>query len=165
MKHSFTISLLFFISIIWSQPIMEMTPQGFEPISFTTPNKTTEKLIEFSRTWANTYNKDGVDISDVTQNSLVIAALKLSAAYYYNIGVQYDYNIRYELKVVFNQDKTYTLTFHPKEFYANEVLTKTTIADFYTSEGKLKDDFRDVKPSLEAMADRIVKSYTNFISN
>ena len=165
MKHFLPLFLLFSCAPIWSQPLMEMTPKGFTQISFKTPNKTLEKLMELSKAWPSAYNKESYDITNVTENSITVTALKSSAAYYYNVGVRYDYNIRYELKVVFNVDKTFTLTFNPKEFYANEVLTKTTVADFFTPEGKLKDDFIDTKPSLEATAERIVRSYINFISN
>lgn len=164
MKRFLTILLLFTAIQSWSQNVMEMTPNGFLPLSFKTPAKPLEKLIELSKSWAPFYNKDGYDVSEVTENSITVTALKLTACYYYNLGVRYDYNIRYTLKIVFNKDKTYTLTFNPKEFYANEVLTKTTISDFFLPDGRFKDDFKDVKPSLEITAERIVKSYIGYIS-
>lgn len=148
----------------FTQTIAEMTPQGFLPVRFSSPNKPLEKLIDLSKTWAN-MNKHGADASNITENSLVITGFKPLAAYYYNVGVKYNYDLRYEITVVFNADKTYTLSFDAKEFYANEVLTKTKVPDFFTPEGKLKDDFRDVKPSLEVTVDRILKAYHNFISN
>jgi hypothetical protein len=45
-----------------------------------------------------------------------------------------------------------------------QCLTKTTIPDFFTPEGLLKQDYKDVKPTLEATVDRMIQSYVNFIS-
>jgi len=142
-----------------------MTPAGFAPIAFPIPNKQPEKLIEASKLWAATYNKDGFDVTEVTENSLTVTALKKYACFYWNLGVRYDYHIRYTLKITFNKDQTGQLVFSANEFYAKDVLTKTTVPNFFTPEGKLKDDFKDVKPSLEATVDRMIKSYVNFISN
>lgn len=142
-----------------------MTPDGFLPLNYKTPAKPLEKLIELSKAWAGFYNKDGYDVTEVTENSLTVTALKLTACYYYNLGVRYDYNVRYTLKINFKKDQTFTILFTPMEFYANEVLTKTKISDFFTPDGKLKNDFKDVKPSLEITGEKIVKSYLNFISN
>jgi len=164
MKRVFLFLLLICLSQSYAQSFTEMTPEGFAAVEFKTPAKTIEKLIELSKSWAPLYNKDGFDVSHVTENSLTISALKLTACYYYNIGVRYDYNVRYSLKIVFQKDGKYTLTFKANEFYANEVLTKTTVADFFTPDGKLKNDFKDVKPTLEITVDRIIKSYVNFIS-
>lgn len=65
---------------------------------------------------------------------------------------------------MFEENQKYTLTFIVKEIYIDNVLLKTTVADFFTSEGKLKEDYKDVKPSLESTANRIIKSYINFIA-
>jgi hypothetical protein len=161
MKRLFT--LLFVLSLFTSWSQSEMTPNGFTPMTFPTPAKTNEKLIEASKVWAGEYNKDGYDVTEVTENSLTVSALKKYACYYWNLGVRYDYNIRYTLKVTFEKD-TYKVVFNTKEFYANSVLTKTTIPDFFQPNGQIKDDFKDVKPTLEATVDRMVKSYVNAIS-
>lgn len=164
MKRFFTLLFVFSLTISRAQAVAEMTPKGFAPLNFTTPAKTLEKLIEASKSWAATYNKDGFDITDVTENSLTVSGLKKYACYYWNLGVRYDYNIRYTLKITFEKDNSGKIVFNAKEFYANNVLTKTTIADFFTPDGQLKDDFKDVKPTLEATVDRMVQSYVNFIS-
>ena len=164
MKRLFSLLLIFSICQIWAQTVSEMTPQGFTPLTFKTPEKQPEKLIETSKTWAGYYNKDGYDVTDVTENSLTVTALKKTACYYYNLGVRYDFNVRYTMKIVFNSDKTFTVAFSANEFYAGEVLAKSTVPDFFTPDGKLKSDFRDVKPTLEATADRIIKSYVSFIA-
>ncbi|MFT3794023.1 hypothetical protein [Flavobacterium sp.] len=157
--------LLLFVSLGWAQPQLEMTPRGFAPIELPSPNKPNEKLMEAVEAWVPYYNKKGHDIYDLTTSSASIDAFKEYAYFYYNTGDRYDCNIVYTLKVVFNPNKTYTLTFSVKEIYAKQTLTKTTVADFFTPDGKLKDDFADVKPSLEKTANRIVKSFAEFIAN
>gem|GEM_PF-726193 len=164
MKRFLTLLFVLALTTSWSQVVAEMTPKGFTPVSFPTPPKTLEKLIEASKSWAATYNKDGFDVTDVTENSLTVSGLKKYACYYWNLGVRYDYNIRYTLKITFEKDNTCKVVFNTKEFYANNVLTKTTIPDFFTPEGQLKQDFKDVKPTLEATVDRMIQSYVNFIS-
>lgn len=141
-----------------------MTPQGFTPVELETPNKPLEKLIGLTKSWAAEYNKDGYDVFDVTENSATVGALKLNACYHRSLGVKYDYNIKYTLKIVFTKEQTCTLTFTAKEFYADEVLTKSTVADFFTTDGKIKEDFEEIKPSLERTANKIIESYSNFIS-
>lgn len=157
--------LLFAITFATAQQKPELTPQGFAPIEFKAPNKPQQKLIEAAKSWAAYYNKKGYDVYDVTENSLSIDALKEYAYFYRSLGERYDYNIVYTLKVVFREDKTYALTFLVKEIYAKQSLTKTTVADFFTPDGKLKEDFEEAKPSLENTAEKIVNSFSRFIVN
>ena len=165
MKILFRITFLLLSCIALAQPKPEMTPSGFAPIEFTTPNRPMEKLIEVAKSWAPYYNKKGFDVYDVTENSLKIDGFRTNAYFYRSLGETYSYNIKYTLAVVFNANKTYTVTFALKESYAKEALVKTTVADFFTPDGKLKDDFIEVKPSLERTVETIIKSFTNFIQN
>jgi len=160
------LTIFFFLlcASLKAQPVVELQPQGFLPLTFETPAKPFDKLLEASRSWAAFYNKKGYDVFDVTENSLSISARKDYAYIDRNIGVTYDYNITYTLKAVFQKDHTYTLTFVVNEIYANEVLTKTTVADFFLPDGSVKRDFEEDKESLEKTAERIIKSYSNFIA-
>ncbi|WP_268847486.1 hypothetical protein [Flavobacterium aestivum] len=164
MKHLLGIILFFGMTISLAQTKLEMTPKGFAPLEIETPNRPINKLLEQSKEWAPYYNKDGSDVFDVTENSLTIEAVYENAYSYWNIAVKYNFDIKYSLKIVFREDQKYTLTFIVKEIYTGRVPLKTTIADFFTPEGKLKDDYKDVKPSLEKTANKIVKSYINFIA-
>jgi hypothetical protein len=164
MKHFLKITLFFWIAASSAQTKLEMTPKGFAPLEIQTPNKPVNKLIEQSKSWAPYYNEDGSDVFDVTENSLSIEARFENAYYYWDLGVKYNFDIIYNLKIVFRENQKYTLMFTVKEIYTDKVPLKTTIADFFTSEGKLKEDFKDVKPSLEKTVNNIVKSYTNFIA-
>lgn len=147
-----------------AQPQLEMTPRGFAPITLNAPDKPIEKLIEAATAWAPFYNKKGHDVYDVSANSITIDALKENAYFYRNLGERFDYHIVYSLKVEFQTNGTYTLTFAVKEIYAKEALVKTTVADFFTPEGKLKEDYLEVKPSLELTANKIVRSFASFIA-
>jgi hypothetical protein len=164
MKHFLYITLFFCIATASAQPKLNLTPQGFEQIEMRTPNLPLDQLLELSKAWAAYYNKTGYDIFDVTTNSLTIEAKNENAYYYYNVGVKYNCDIKYSLKIVFREDKKYTLKLTVKELYGENVLLKTTISDFFTLDGTLKDDFRDAKPSLENTVNNIIKSYTNFIA-
>lgn len=164
MKHLLKIALFFWMAVSHAQPKMEMTPKGFAPIEIEIPQKPLNKLLELSKLWAPYYNKDGADVFDVTTNSLTIEARYENAYYYWNIGVKYNFDIKYNLKIVFGENQKYTLTFSVKEIYTDRVPLKSTITDFFTPQGKLKEDYKDVKPSLENTVNKIIKSYTNFIA-
>jgi hypothetical protein len=164
MKHFLNLALFFWFALSSAQAKLELTPQGFMPLDIKTPDRPLDQLIQTSKSWAPYYNKNGADVTEVTLNSMTIEARIENAFYSYNVGVKYNYDIRYALKIVFNKDRTYTLKIAVKEIYAENVLLKTTTADFFTAEGKLKDDFRDAKPSLENTINRIVKSYVEFMA-
>lgn len=164
MKFFFTIALFLCTGLCLAQIKLEITPQGLLPLELKTPKRPIDQLVELSKSWAPYYNKIGYDVSDVTQNSLTIEARVENAFYSYNVGVKYNYDIRYSLKILFMENQKYTIRISVKEIYAENVLTKTTLADFFNAEGKLKDDFRDAKPSLENTLNKIVNSYVNFIS-
>jgi len=164
MKYLLKTTLFFWMVVSSGQTKLELTPKGFIPLEIETPNQPIDKLIEQSKGWASYYNKNGSDVFDVTKNSLTIEAPYEYAYYYWNLGVKYNFDIKYSLKVVFGEDQKYTLTFIVKEIYIDNVPIKTTVANFFTSEGKLKDDFKDAKPSLEITVNKIIRSYINFIA-
>lgn len=163
MKYLLKIVLFFWIVACTAQTKLELTPKGFIPLEIQTPNKPINKLIEQSKDWASLYNVKGADVFNVSQNSLTIEARYENAYHYWNLGVKYYFDIKYNLKIVFGENQKYTLTFTVKEIYTDNITIKTTVADFFTAEGKLKDDFKDAKPSLENSVNKIVKSYINFL--
>jgi hypothetical protein len=164
MKKPLTLLLCFLACAALAQPKLELTPTGFPAIEIARPDKTNEKLIEASKDWAPSYNRQQHDVYDVTANSLSIDAIRENAFFYRNLGEIYSYRIRYTLKVVFGE-KTCRLEFFVRDIYAKKTLTKMTVGDFFTPEGKLKEDYAEVKPSLEKTANNILQSYTDFISN
>jgi len=163
MKYFLKITLFFWIAVSSAQTKLELTPQGFAPLEIKTPNQPIDKLIERSKEWASYYNGNA-DVFNVTKNSLTIETPHENAYYYWNLGVKYYFDIKYSLKIVFGENQKCTLTFIVKEISIDRVPIKTTVANFFTSEGKLKDDFKDAKPSLEKTVNKILKSYINFIA-
>jgi hypothetical protein len=158
------IFLMFFsTSAIFSQEKLVLTPNGFAPVEFQKPNNTNEKLIEAAKAWADSYNRGEHDVYDVTENSLNIDALRENAFFYRNVGETYNYRIRYTLNVEF-VEQLCRITFTVKDIYARRTLTKMTVGDFFAPDGRLKEDYEEVKPSLEHTANTIVNSFISFIS-
>ncbi len=163
MKKASIVYLLFFISSLAAQEKFELTPQGFAPVEIQRPEKVNEKLIEISRAWASSYNKKEFDIYDVTENSMTVDAVKENAFYYRNVGEAFYYRIVYTLNLTFGQN-TITVAFSVKEIFQKKTPVQGTIADYFTADGKMKEDFEEIKPSLEQTANNILLSYSNFIA-
>lgn len=164
MKHLLKISMFFWMTVSLAQTKLEMTPKGFASIEIESPHRPINKLMELSKEWAPYYNTKGYDVFNVTENSFTVEALYENAYYYRNLGVRHNYDIKYNLKIEFKENQKYIIIFTVKEIYTDGVQIKSTIPDFFTPEGKLKEDFKDVKPSLENTANNIAKSYINFIA-
>lgn len=165
MKPILSLVLFFFSSIVFSQINVEMTPSGFATIKIDRPPKTLEKLIEKSQSWAHYYNRNNrysFDVYDVTETALSIDASKENAFYYRNRGVAYQQRIKYKLRVEFS-DSFYTLTFSIKEIYSGNNITELSVSDFYASDGRLKEDYEEVKPSLEFTANAIINDFATFL--
>lgn len=163
MKHFLQIALFFCVAISSAQVKLELTPEGFTSIEVELPKKSFDKIIELSKSWALIYNKKGADVYDVTQNALSIGALNEYAYYYWNLGEKYNYNIKYIMTLKFKENDKYALTFKVNEILTDNVLTKTTTADFFTAEGNVKQEYEDSKTSLENTVNKIVNSYVEFI--
>lgn len=147
-------------------PVIELQPYGFDPIVVTIPDTSNEKLIELSKNWALNYNsEEGADVTEITQNSMVITALKRNAFYYRNDGVPYDHMIQYTMKLVFSQN-SYRLVLTVDDIYNNDdKLIKYKIPDYFNSDGDLKEGYEQIRPSLETTVNNMVKSHYNFLIN
>lgn len=159
--------ILFFFCLFdgFAQAEMQLTPQGFASITIPKPEKTPEKLIEHSKNWAayfNQNNEDPYDVYALTENALSIDGFKDNAYFYRNRGEVFQQKIKYALKIEFVENIC-QMTFVVKEIYAQKILIKTTVADFFTPEGELKDDFKEAKTSLEKTANAIIQSFSNYI--
>lgn len=164
MKNLIYLYFVLFAATAFSQPLTQLNPDGFTAVEFARPNRTNEKLLELSKAWAADYNKDGFDVYDVTENSVSIDGFRKNAFFYRNVGESFYHNITYSINVTF-QDKVCTILFSVKDIYAKKTLLTTTVAEYFTTDGKLKEDMDDVKPSLESTANKILKSYISFISS
>lgn len=162
MKKFLLTAFFFYNCFAFSQDKIELSPNGFPTVTIVKPNIPLENLIEASKSWALFYNKKGADAYDVTSNSLKIDALKPSAFHYYSLGDPYFFTVKYTLAVEFGE-QNYTLKFTIKEIYMKDKLIESTIADYFTPEGKLKEGFEEIKPSLESTVNKMINSFASFI--
>ena len=166
MKATITLVLLCITSVVFSQIKMEMTPKGFATVKIDRPAKTLEKLIEKTQSWASYYNRNNrysFDVYDISENTVSIDAFKENAFYYRNRGEAYQHRIKYSMRVEFIES-FYTITFAVKDIYSGNNITKLTVAEFYASDGRLKEDYEEVKPSLEYTANSIINDFATFLA-
>lgn len=162
MKKLLTIFYAFYCCSAFAQEPLELTASGFPTLTIAKPNIPLENLIEASKSWALSYNKNGADVYEVTLNSLKIDALRKSAFAYYSLGERYNFDVRYTLAVEF-RDANYTLKLIVKEIYTDDKPIKSTIADYFTPEGKIKEGFEEIKPSLEITVNKLISSFVTFM--
>lgn len=163
MQYYAALLLFFCTAVLSAQPRTELTPSGFTVVQNSTPALGPEKLIELSNAWATYYNKKGADVFNVSANALTIEAMRENAFFYRNLGEIYQHDIRYALAIEFGPDNIYTMRFTVKEIYIDNVLLPTSMADYFLADGTPKEDFEDVKPSIELSANNILKSFAAFI--
>ncbi len=155
------------VSALAQPPKMELQPSGFDPVDVSIPSIPGDKFIDITKAWAQEYNKreQGVDITNVTANTITVSAFKKNAFFYRNRGEAHEHKIRYTMKITF-QDSRYTVAYIVDDIYADgDALAKYKIPDYFTSAGKLKEGYTDLKPSLERTVNDIVTSHYNFILN
>jgi hypothetical protein len=131
-------------------PAMELQPNGFEPVTIPFPATPAERLIELTQTWADSFNRreEGFDATNITPNTITITANKENAFFYRERGEAFDHEIRYEMRLTFNED-SYTLNFVITEIYMRDRLLESDIPDFFNSEGRLKEGYEEIERSLE----------------
>ena len=166
--------LLLFLCLAISIPLraqpprMELTPTGFGSVTVTIPDTPVEKLVEVSRNWAQEYNRkerDGVDITNVTDNSMTISAFRKNAFHYSNRGETFYQKIRYNMDLSFT-GSSYTVSFTVTDIYADDNKRLTyLLPDYFLPDGRLKEDYEDIEPSLEQTVNTIVRAHYNFIVN
>ncbi len=164
MKTLLTAILLLSFIFGQSQIFMDLTPKGFAEIKINKPKRPVEELIKTAKDWNYANNFDKIStVYDVTATGLKIDAMRNNAFFYRSRGEKYVYQIKYTLVVEF-MPETYTVKFLVPEIYGKEKLTENKISDYFTSEGKVKQDFENVKPSLEKTANTIVNSFADFMA-
>lgn len=150
----------------FSQPKTELTSKGFTAVQVPIPDIPSDKITDAIRAWASEYNKSneyGYDVYDVTETSISIDSQRDNAFYYTNRGETYYHRIKYSLKIE-RQQAVFKVTFVLKEVYTKRTLTEITVADFFAPDGRLKEDYVEVKPSLEKTANNILKSFANYMA-
>ncbi|WP_294822514.1 hypothetical protein [uncultured Flavobacterium sp.] len=164
----YKLAFLFLSAAALAQPPkMELKPNGFDPIEVSIPATPNEKLIEITKAWAQEFNRreEGADITEVTLSSLTVSANKRNGFFYRNRGEAHEHKIRYSMKIAFYENR-YTLAFTVNDIYADgDKLIDYKLPDYFTSAGKLKEGYTDLKPSLERTVNDIAASHYNFIIN
>jgi hypothetical protein len=164
-KNLIALLILLQTTFNFGQPSSELTVDGFTPVEIPRPNRTNEKLLEMTQAWADNYNrKNPYDVYDVTENSVRIDGFRDNAFFYRSLGESYYHRIKYTIKIDF-LEKTCTLNFGVKEIYAKKTLLENSVTAYFNPDGTPKEDMDDVKPSLEATANKILRSYAEFISS
>jgi hypothetical protein len=164
MRKAFYILLLLVPTATFAQTRLELTTRGFSTIEVPRPEGTVEELVEASRAWANEYRHEQPSVHDVTSNSLKITAIRNDAFFYRNVGETFRNGVGYTLSVTFT-DTACKVTFTINDIYERNTLKEMEISDYFTSDGRPKEDFEDVKPSLEETVNNLVKSYLSYISS
>lgn len=169
-RRLITIICFLYAGTAAAQPQAELLPGGFATFEIDIPATPNEKLVELSKNWAMEYNhrktldQQGYDITDVTETSLTITAYRRNAFYYTNRGEAFDHDIRYEMRLAFNENR-YTLQFVVIGIYLDNSRIEYLLLDYFTTKGELKEGYSEIKPSLEATVNSIIKSHYNFIIN
>jgi len=166
MKRILQLLLIFSTFTGFAQIQVEVKPNGISPnpITRTIPAMTDERFIELSQNWASEFSRGEAIITEVTPNSMTIDAFRDNAFLYRNKGETFLHKIKYQLKVS-KQRNSYTASLSVTEIYANKVLLKSTIADYFLPNGNQKEGFEEVKPTLEKSLNIILNSYDKYLKN
>lgn len=156
----FLLFFLFASMLVYAQPKTELTPKGFTPVLIGRPDTSNEKLIETTKSWADVYNKIKYDVYNVTESSVTVDGLKENAFFYRSRGETYKYTVLYSMEVRFG-GKAISLQFSIKQIFADRTEIKSTITDYFTPDGTIKEGFEEVKTSIEETANKIMQSYSS----
>ncbi len=161
----FTALFLIFSGVAVAQPVLELTPSGFAAVLVERPPLPDERLMELSQSWPAFFYKgrEPYDVYDVTATSLKIDGFRDNAFHYRNLGEVFQYRIKYTMEIGFTASAI-EVKYTVKEIYADRNITKLTVADFFAPDGRLKDDYREAKPSLEMTMTKLLRSYIGFIN-
>ncbi len=164
MKTLLSLFIFLFSTSVHAQ--LTLSPSGFNSVTVEKPNKTDDKFIELSRSWAAMYNQDinyPYEIANVTANSFDIDGQQPNAFYYRNRGEAFYHRVKYSMHIEL-KDKTYTIKYVAKEIYTSNVLTEMTTSSIFAPDGRLKEEYLDVKPSFEKSVNSIVKSFVDYMA-
>lgn len=165
MKNFYSFILLFTLTFSFGQSKSELLPNGtFPSVEETIKPMTNEKFLDGTRLWIGEFSRGEYDITEVTENSLTIDAFRDNAFLYTNHGESFLYKIKYQLKIAKKGNK-YSADFKVTEIHTKKTILESTMSQYFTSEGKLKEGFEKVKPSMDRTVNIILGSFYKYISN
>ena len=148
-------------------PTLQLTPRGFEPVTYTLPRIAGGKFTDLSKAWVTEQKRkhEQFDLSNVGSNTLTISGLEKNAFFYRNRGETFQHKAKLVMKVDFTATG-YTLTLTVPEIYAeSDTPTQYTLPDYFDSSGNIKEGYDGLKTSIEATVNDIALNYYNFIIN
>jgi len=159
---------VFSCAAIAQPPKAILEPNGFAPIEVQIPSTPNEKLIEVTKAWASEITRkeqEGADFTEITANTITVSAYKRNAFYYRSRGEAFDHKIRYSMRFTFYENR-YTVAFTVDDIFANgDALAQYKIADYFTSDGKMKEGYTGLRTSLEKNVNDLINAHYNFIMN
>jgi len=159
MKNFYPFILFFTTILSFGQSKSELLPNGtFPPVEENIKPMTNEKFVDGARLWIGEFSRGEYDITEVTENSLTIDAFRDNAFLYTNRGESFPHKVKYQLKITKNGNK-YSANFKVTEIYTKKTILESTLADYFTSDGKLKEGFEEVKPSMDRTVNIILGSF------
>lgn len=152
-------------------PVMKLSQGGYEPVEVSIPSIPSDKFIELTKSWALELERrsrdhgKGSDVTGVTSNTITVSAYKRNAFFYRSLGETFIHRIDYEIKIAFT-DTNYTLTFRVPQIYTDsDVAVKSGLADYFKTDGTLKDGYSELDTSLNTTVNELVQSHYNFLIN
>ena len=165
MKNLYIYIFLFTATLSFAQSKSELLPNGtFPAVQENIKPMTDEKFLDGTNLWIGEFSRGEYDITEVTENSLTIDAFRDNAFIYTNRGESFPHKVKYQLKIS-KSGTTYTANFRVTEIHTKKVILESTMADYFTSEGKLKEGFEEVKPTMDRTVNIILGSFYRYISN
>ncbi|AWG26458.1 DUF4468 domain-containing protein [Flavobacterium kingsejongi] len=162
MRTKILLLFFFYAFTAAAQQKMVLTAKGFEPLKVEVPQNSAFQIFTNSKDWMRGYYQTETEFQEIEGQQLTIDAFKNNAFFFRSLGETYYYKIKYNLKIEF-VDGLYTFYFRVDEIYTINTLTKTQIADYFLSNGNIKDDYADVKSSLEYTVNAIARSHYNYV--
>ncbi|MFP9098648.1 hypothetical protein ACLI09_06295 [Flavobacterium sp. RHBU_24] len=155
------------VTALAQTPVLQLTPRGFEPVTYTLPRIEGGKFVDLARAWVTEQKRrhGQFDLSNVGAGTLTISGIEKNAFFYRSRGETFQHKAKLVMKVDFTPTG-YTLTLTVPEIYAEgDTPTQYTLPDYFDSNGNIKEGYDGLKTSIEATANDIALNYYNFIIN
>lgn len=164
MKNFYSLILIFTAILSFGQSKSELLSNGtFPPVEETIKPMTDEKFLDATKIWIAEFSRNEYDITELTANSLTIDAFRDNAFVYSNRGEKFTHKIKYQLKIAKTGNK-YSASFKVTEIHTKKTMLEYNMANYFTSEGKLKEGFEDVKPTMDRTVNIILRSFYRYFS-
>lgn len=157
MKQLVLFCLLLGVGTLSAQPATELSASGFAPVTFSVPARDMLDRVDAISRWAARENRKGHDIVRESDQTLRVEARRDNAFFYRDRGEEHAFRVRYVMKIQFS-DTSCTVRFSVSEIYDKDQLLQTQLSGYFRADGRIKEDFEEVKPSMERTANALLRS-------